>query len=156
MSDAKANTQVVEVWKARLQRFYAGSVTVTESCATEGFSVPSFYQWQRRIKSLEPSFVPPDRRRRKHPGANQPPEQALSALKTRKMGLIPVSTTTTANHRIGAFQPIQLPTPRPAAALASIQLPSGVIVELQDDPNLICQVLERFLPLALQAGDPSC
>lgn len=156
MSDAKANTPVVEVWKARLQRFYAGSVTVTEFCATEGFSVPSFYQWQRRIKSLDPSFVPPDRRRRKHPGAKQPPEQSRSAPKTRKTGLIPVSTTATANHPIGAFQPIQLPTPRPATALASIQLPSGVIVELQDDPNLICQVLERFLPLALQAGGPSC
>ncbi len=74
MSDTKANNQAVEVWKARLQRFYAGSVTVTEFCSTEGFSVPSFYQWQRRIKSLDPSFVPPDRRRRKHPRANQPPE----------------------------------------------------------------------------------
>ncbi len=42
MSDAKANTQAVEAWKARLQRFYAGSVTVTEFCATEGFSVTAF------------------------------------------------------------------------------------------------------------------
>ena len=155
MSEAKASTQVLEAWKARLQRFYAGSVTVTEFCATAGFSLPSFYQWQRRIKSLDPNFVPPDRRRRKHPRANQL-KQPRPTPQARKTGLIPASSEGTANHPVGAFQPIQLPTPCLKTPLASIQLPSGVIVELQHDPNMICQVLERFLPLALQTGGSSC
>ncbi len=160
MSATNVRGQLVEAWKSRLQRFYDGSVTVTEFCAAEGVSTPSFYQWQRRIKSLDPNFVPPDRRRRNRQrtgGSRTKSTPASSPVSLEQPTvMIPALSSTTNTNPSSAFQPIQLSAIKGIAPLASIQLPSGVIIELQHDPNMICQVLERFLPLALQAEGPSC
>jgi hypothetical protein len=161
MSDTNVRGQLVEAWKLRLQRFYDGSVTVTEFCAAEGVSTPSFYQWQHRIKALDPNFGPPDRRRRNRQrtdgGRTKSTAASIPTSKAPPTAMIPAVPEATRNNPSSAFQPIQLTTTTGhVTPLASIQLPSGVIIELQHDPNMICQVLERFLPLALQAGGPSC
>ena len=39
----------LQVWQARLARFQAKTITVAEFCRREGVSVPSFYQWKKRL-----------------------------------------------------------------------------------------------------------
>lgn len=157
MSDANVRAQLVETWKSRLQRFYDSDATVTEFCAAERVSTPSFYQWQRRIQSLNPGFIPPDRRRRKRQrptGVKSTSSPASAAASPTAMIQTPVAATRSKSQ--SAFQPLQLTTTTSVTPQANIQLPSGIIIELQHDANMICQVLERFLPLALQVGGRSC
>jgi len=167
MSDANVRAQLVETWKSRLLRFYDSDVTVAEFCAAESVSTPSFYQWQRRIQSLSPGFVPTERRRRKRQRAmgvesTSTPDSApalafasaSNATSATTMIQSPVAATPSKSQ--SAFQPVQLTTTTCITPQASIELPSGVIIELQHDSSMIYQVLERFLPLALQAGGRSC
>lgn len=169
MSDANVRAQLVETWKSRLLRFYDSDVTVAEFCAAESVSTPSFYQWQRRIQSLSPGFVPTERRRRKRqrptgvestsapdsaPASAPASASASDATSATTMIQSPVAATRSKSQ--SAFQPLQLTTTTCVTPQANIELPSGVIIELQHDANMICQVLERFLPLALQAGGRSC
>ena len=37
------------VWRERLRRYEREAVTVAEFCQREGVSVPSFYQWRKRL-----------------------------------------------------------------------------------------------------------
>ena len=162
MPETIKRLQAVDAWKSRLQRFYLSSLTVREFCAAEGVSMPSFYQWQRRIKSLAPEIVPTDCSRRKRrarlngdhkPGA--PNRTSAPNAPTSSAAVIRVPTLVRSKPQPVAFQPVQLTTPA-LGPLATIQLPTGVIVELQHDANMICQVLERFLPLALHNGGATC
>lgn len=169
MSDANVRAQLVETWKSRLLRFYDSDVTVAEFCAAESVSTPSFYQWQRKIQSLSPGFVPPERRRRNRQRptrieSTSSPDSASAPASAPASVSASVSPTTMIQSPVAAppsksqsaFQPVQLTTTTCITPQANIQLPSGVIIELQHDANMICQVLERFLPLALQAGGRSC
>lgn len=167
MSDANVRAQLVETWKSRLLRFYDSDVSVAEFCAAESVSAPSFYQWQRRIQSLSPGFVPTERRRRKRQrpsgveSTSAPASASASAPAPASASVSPTTmiqspVTATRNKPQSAFQPVQLTTTTCVTPQANIQLPSGVIIELQHDANMICQVLERFLPLALQAGGRAC
>ena len=52
-----------ELWRSRLQRFRASGMSVTHFCQQEQVSVPSFYQWRKRVAALPPraslpTFVP--------------------------------------------------------------------------------------------------
>ena len=52
-----------ELWRSRLQRFRASGMSVTQFCRQEQVSVPSFYQWRKRLAALpprasSPTFVP--------------------------------------------------------------------------------------------------
>lgn len=51
----------LELWRNRLNRFSLRNQTVAEFCSTEGISVPSFYQWKRR---LSPAATKPKRSRK--------------------------------------------------------------------------------------------
>lgn len=48
------------LWARRMDRYRACSLTVNEFCRREGVSVPSFYQWRKKLAavSAEPGFVP--------------------------------------------------------------------------------------------------
>ena len=52
-----------EVWRSRLRRFESSGMSVTRFCRRERVSVPSFYQWRKRLalepgKKSTPLFVP--------------------------------------------------------------------------------------------------
>jgi transposase-like protein len=51
-----------DVWAARLRRYQQCGSTVAQFCRDEGVSVPSFYQWKRRLadssESTPTKFVP--------------------------------------------------------------------------------------------------
>lgn len=38
-----------ELWRSRLQRFQCSGLSVTRFCQLEGVSMPSFYQWRKRL-----------------------------------------------------------------------------------------------------------
>lgn len=38
-----------QAWVERFERFQKADQTVTQFCAEEGISVPSFYQWRRKL-----------------------------------------------------------------------------------------------------------
>jgi transposase-like protein len=51
------------VWRSRLRRFKSSGMSVTQFCRDEGVSVPSFYQWRKRLAREPggkdaPLFVP--------------------------------------------------------------------------------------------------
>lgn len=57
------NSQKQEQWRARLRRFQASGMSVTQFCRAERVSVPAFYQWRKRLaasreKKDSPTFVP--------------------------------------------------------------------------------------------------
>ena len=43
------------VWRERLRRYERSKGTVAEFCQREGVSVPSFYQWRRRLAETSAS-----------------------------------------------------------------------------------------------------
>ena len=51
-----------QVWSERLDRYRTSSQTVKAFCQAENVSVPSFYQWKKKLADAEPSasaaFVP--------------------------------------------------------------------------------------------------
>lgn len=42
------------VWQQRLRRYQRSGLTVVEFCNSEGVSVPSFYQWRKRLAPAPP------------------------------------------------------------------------------------------------------
>ena len=57
------NSGKEELWRSRFQRFQASGLSVTRFCRVEGVSMPSFYQWRKRlrmstVKRFSPTFVP--------------------------------------------------------------------------------------------------
>ena len=46
------------LWRSRLQRFQASGLSVTRFCQNEQVSVPSFYQWRKRLGATTPRRVP--------------------------------------------------------------------------------------------------
>ena len=57
------NSSREELWRSRLGRFQSSGLSVTRFCQVERVSMPSFYQWRKRLgvstaKSPAPTFVP--------------------------------------------------------------------------------------------------
>lgn len=57
------NSSKEELWRSRLRRFQVGGMSVTRFCHLEQVSVPSFYQWRKRLtvasaKNNTPTFIP--------------------------------------------------------------------------------------------------
>ena len=65
----KLDSSKAALWRERLKRFDASSLTVARFCAQEGCSTASFYQWKRKLrtfsspqrKSTNSSQAPPER-----------------------------------------------------------------------------------------------
>ena len=51
----------VRQWTERLERFQRSQVTLTQFCRDEGVSMPSFYQWRKRLITSPGSKAAPDR-----------------------------------------------------------------------------------------------
>jgi transposase len=47
-------SQARQRWTERLDRYRQSGLTVTDFCAEEGVSVPSFYLWKRKLASPTP------------------------------------------------------------------------------------------------------
>lgn len=77
----------LQVWQARLARFQAETITVVEFCRREGVSVPSFYQWKKRLGHQLASPVDSTSDRQRHLA---PPAFASLRLTDRATDPMPV------------------------------------------------------------------
>jgi hypothetical protein len=128
------------LWGERLARFALGGLTVAAFCSAEGVSVPTFYEWKRK---LAPSAA---RGRKRRLGAsasgNRPAASpAKSAASPAKSAASPAKS---AVSQRGAFLPVRiegvtsvdgaslhskgLATARPETARVQIELPNGARV----------------------------
>ena len=89
------------VWRERLRRYGGSRLTVAEFCRREQVSVPSFYQWRRRLAESE--------RGAESAGPRSSPSRALARCVTAP-----------------AFQQVMLS----GGSVVTIELPSGVRMEL--------------------------
>ena len=64
----KLDSSTSALWKERLERFEALSLTVARFCAQEGCSTASFYQWRRKLRKSSS----PKRRKTKPSQATSP------------------------------------------------------------------------------------
>jgi len=69
-------------WRGRMARFREWTSTVAEFCRREGVSVPSFYQWRKR---LEPATEPRSR------GVSSPAGHASSLFVPVKVSSAPMA-----------------------------------------------------------------
>ena len=46
-----SDPQKVAAWKRRMARFHASGKSVARFCGDEGVSVPSFYQWRKKLSA---------------------------------------------------------------------------------------------------------
>jgi hypothetical protein len=70
-----------QAWRERFRRFESCDLTVADFCEVEGVSMPSFYEWRRKLQSLRQ----PAQRRRAHAPAERTfvPVQVVQARSTR-------------------------------------------------------------------------
>ena len=125
----RSNPAKAREWTDRLRRFEAAGETVARFCVNEGVSVPSFYQWKKRLTQTKDdgSTISKPQRKRKRPAES------------------------------AKFQRV-LVSPQTTAASLAIRLPDGSTIEVRDDSpvvqSLIRQLLDRQQPLAV--GASSC
>jgi hypothetical protein len=121
----------VAEWTRRLRRYERTKLTVAEFCRQEGISVSALYQWQRRLAGL--------------PKGNTSEEKA-SVVPSEAAASIPPA----------AFRAIEL-SPTLHSGLATIRLPSGVVIELPDgSPALKWLLQQACVPQSPGEGGPAC
>ncbi len=118
------NPAKVRQWTERLKRFQDSSLTVAAFCRNESVSVPSFYQWKKKLAG-EP----------KTGKSKQSGGQARQEVEpARRTG----DSITAAN-----FQPVELlPTNSTAT---TIRFPSGIEIELGSDLRVIELLVKQLL-----------
>jgi hypothetical protein len=67
---ARTKSQRRTTWRQRLARFERAGVTIAEFCRREGVSVPSFYQWRKKLAATSTS---PGRKATQSPPVNDTP-----------------------------------------------------------------------------------
>lgn len=75
------------VWEDRLRRHAEGSLTVSEFCEREGVSVPSFYQWRRKLDGMAGQ---PGQVARKNATARLPPTEAFVPVQIRQSAAVEI------------------------------------------------------------------
>jgi len=113
-----SGTERIVIWQQRLDRYAMSKQTVTDFCKTEGVSVPSFYQWKRRLGTTHRDSAAAKQMTRK--------QREKQAVKT---------PATPFTELFVAGQP----------ATAKAQLPNGVSISLGCDQAIAAAIVDRLL-----------
>ena len=116
----------VQQWTRRFERFTRSGQTVAQFCGDEGVSVPSFYQWKKKLTVGSARQSTSSRRRRS--GKNQDSRP---------------------------FKPVQLTVAPSVSAVPGgvmVRMPSGVEIALGNDLQTIRQVVGQLLDRQLGGG----
>ncbi len=124
-----SNPAKVQQWTDRLARFQKSNLKVPAFCRNEGVSVPSFYQWKKRLAS---KTIASENKRGggKIPSISDPAHQHAK---------------TTAGP---AFQSVEiLPTAAGQAnpSVTTIRLPHGIEIELGSDLRVVELLIKQLL-----------
>lgn len=111
-----SSAERIAIWQERLDRYVLSNQTVTDFCKTEGVSVPSFYQWKRRLRT---------------------PDSAAAKQKTRKH-----RKQQAANTVATPFTELVVTGQQ---ATATAQLPNGVSISLGCDQAIAAAIVDRLL-----------
>ena len=52
-----SSPEKIKLWSERLARFRQSNQSVVSFCRSEGFSQPSFYQWKKKLASIDDRAV---------------------------------------------------------------------------------------------------
>lgn len=109
----------IQHWLDRLNRHAASQLTVAEFCEREAVSLPSFYQWKRRLTP-----------------------RIESATKRRKNRRLRQSHAKPANTGRQGFTELVLKAPQETA---SVSLPGDITISLGTQPEIACLIVDRLL-----------
>ena len=119
----------IQLWLDRLNRQAASRLTVAEFCQREAVSVPSFYQWKRRLSPRVGSASVRHRSRQ--------PQQSLGnpavAQQPRFTELVLSTSLAAASASL------------PGISLPSISLPGGITISLGTQAELAALIVDRLL-----------
>jgi len=119
----------IQLWQDRLNRQAASTLTIAEFCQREAVSVPSFYQWKRR---LSPRIESATRQRQ-----NRQPQQSLGnpavAQQPRFTELVLHASPATASISL------------PSVSLPSVSLPGGITISLGTQAEIAAVIVDRLL-----------
>jgi len=118
----------VRLWLDRLNRQAVSSLTVAEFCQREAVSLPSFYQWKRR---LSPRIESGTRRHQ----SRQPPQS---------LGNPAVAQQPRFTELVLSASP----------ATASVSLPGGITISLGTHPEIAALIMDRLLQHAAKLPVP--
>jgi len=141
----------VQQWTSRLERFKLSDVTVARFCQSEGVSLPSFYQWKRKLATRAAAGERPATKTRGQAGPatrKQPTNSAAS----------------------GSFQTVRLigtagldPSPTTdRGPCLTVRIPGGIELALTDNLPMIEIVVDKLLQtltgksLPAETGEQSC
>jgi hypothetical protein len=114
----------IQLWLDRLNRQAASQLTVAEFCAREGVSLPSFYQWKRRLSPRVESASVRHKSRQPQPSPGNP----AVAKQPRFTELVLSASPATAS-----------------VALPCVSLPGGITISLGTQPEMACLIIDRLL-----------
>lgn len=112
-------------WQERLQRFASSNVTIAGFCDREGVSVPSFYQWRRKLAG-ERQFV----------GATG--RQGRSARAMESQAFVPVQITHSSLVQMRLPNGVQLSLPAGDAALVAAAITAAGSLAAVDREGEAC------------------
>jgi len=129
-------SELISLWLDRLNRFAKSDLTVANFCQREQVSLPSFYQWKRRLSPRVD--VPRPRRSRR---ASQRPVKLNAGPARRQPGFTEL---------------VVHPTP----SAAHVILPGGITIALGERPEMAQLIVDRLLQHAVSSTArqevPSC
>ena len=137
-----SNPAKVEEWTDRLLRFQKSTMTVAQFCDGEGVSVPSFYQWKRKLRDQSPPQ-----------SAATKPGRAEQAKRTGRRKVIQTK-------KRSAFQTVQLvssSTPKVSHPALAVCLSGGIQVQVADNLPAIEAVMRELMTVEKErSGSAPC
>jgi hypothetical protein len=128
----------VQQWTSRLARFKTSRLSVARFCQDEGVSIPSFYQWKKKLAE-------------RHDAGRRP------VAKSQGRAVAADRETPSQRSGDGSFQTVQLIPSGEVAAGVTLRLPGGVQLTLGDNLPAIEMVVEKLLRgVSREAGGPAC
>jgi hypothetical protein len=119
----------IQLWLDRLNRHSASQLTVAEFCEREEVSLPSFYQWKRRLSPRIESAT--KRRKRRRPRRSRcQPSLSQPSLSQPAMADPP------------GFTELVL---KSSQATASVSLPGEITISLGVQPEIASLIIDRLL-----------
>lgn len=123
MTSSLSKSERTALWLDRLNRFSQSDQTVASFCASEGISVPSFYQWKRRLRPRVDVARPATKR-------SKPAAAAAHSS----------NTSAEANHR-SSFAEVEISH----ASEIRVSLPGNVMLELGGRLDAVATVVREVL-----------
>ena len=122
-----SKAQRIRLWLDRLNRFSESQQTAAQFCQSEHISLPSFYQWRRR---LSPRVETARRRRTSRPGS----DRLAAGVNNGNEGFTELIVQPTSSRAKSQARP-----------QAHARLTNGITITLGNDPELVRLIIDRLL-----------